>query len=241
MYDVITLETLETVDYEDIAKELKLQVDHVKSYFINYPLYKNFPIKDLTYDEINLVKAINKVKLMTDVQLKTIIIDNQIDISKIHDDQLLIEKHVANYHDEEKYKITRKYQHFVLEPAILHGNFDAPITKPLSMEDILIQMSNIAIGVSGKGEIIDAKTKISAMSKISDIYIAHKMLSQGKEPIDEDIYEDMSPSDITKLIDYMKKNNNEMPQDETIIKKPKSKAKSKVVKENQNIRLVLFT
>ena len=70
---------------------------------------------------------------------------------------------------DEQYRITRLYQHFILMPAILYGNVDAPLTKPLTMTDIVTQLSNIAIGVTGKNEVVDAKTKIAAMLRHEEV------------------------------------------------------------------------
>lgn len=197
MYDVVTLQT---IDYTTMSSELQLPIEHIRVYFSNYALYKNFPIRTLTFEEENLVKAIKQIKLMTDAQLRNLIEEYEIDLTEISKDNLLIERKVARYEDEERYIITRKYQHFILEPAVLYGNVEAPLTKPLTLNEIVVLMSNMAIGLSKNNEAIDPKVRLSALSKIADIYATSKILENSNQSIDEEVIEDMSPAQLNELI-----------------------------------------
>lgn len=203
MYDVVAYNA---INYEDASRDLNLNLDHVRSYFMNYDLYKTYPIRDLTFEEEKLVKAISQVKIMSDSQLTHIINEYNIKIEDMVHDPLLIERKIARYDDEVAYSITRKYQHFILEPAVLYGNIEAPLTRPLSMDEILISLSNIGVGKSRKGEPIDARTRISALTKVADIYISTKILTQKSGGIDDNVKEDLSPEELTNLIDFIKSN-----------------------------------
>jgi len=242
MYDVVSMDVLV---YEDVARDLNLSIDHVKAYFGNYGLYKCYPIRDLTFEEDNLVKAINEVKIMTDLQLQDVISRNNIDIDGLDDDQLLIERSIANYVDEDRYIITRKYQHFILEPAILYSNMGAPMTRALTMEEIVIELSNIAVGNSKFKEEIDARTRISALGKISDIYTTTKMLLQNDQPITKSDLEDIGPAELTKLIDFIQKNN-DMPEavveekiKKEVMKKPAVKKEPEI--SDNSLKIIVFS
>lgn len=203
MYDVVDTSSL---NYEEVSFDLNLPLKHVKEYFLNYDLYKKYPIRDLTFEEEQLVRAIKDVKIMTDLQLKTIIEDNNIDVKDLEMDQLLIEKKLARYDDQNKYLLTRKYQHFILEPAVLFNNFSAPITKPLDMNDVMVLLSNIALGLSNQQEDTDPKIKISALSKIADIYTSAKMIEISSKSIEPEDLIDLSPKQLSKIIDFVKVN-----------------------------------
>lgn len=203
MYDVVDTSSL---NYEEVSFDLNLPLKHVKEYFLNYDLYKKYPIRDLTFEEEQLVRAIKDVKIMTDLQLKTIIEDNNIDVKDLEMDQLLIEKKLARYDDQNKYLLTRKYQHFILEPAVLFNNFSAPITKPLDMNDVMVLLSNIALGLSNQQEDTDSKIKISALSKIADIYTSAKMIEISSKSIEPEDLIDLSPKQLSKIIDFVKVN-----------------------------------
>jgi len=241
MYDVVSIDTLK---FDVVANELNLPIDHVKAYFSNFGLYKCYPIRDLTFEEDSLVKAINEVKIMTDIQLKEIIANNNIDIQGLADDQLLIERAMANYTNEERYMITRKYQRFILEPAVLYSNTDAPLTKPLTMDDIVVQLSNIAIGNSKHKEIIDARTRIAALSKISDIYTTTKMLIQNDQSVEQSDLVDIGPEELTRLIDFIQENHKlpEVVVEEKIKKEVKKKtaAKKEPEIEDGTITTIVF-
>lgn len=203
MYDVVDTSSL---NYEEVSFDLNLPLKHVKEYFLNYDLYKKYPIRDLTFEEEQLVRAIKDVKIMTDLQLKTIIEDNNIDVKDLEMDQLLIEKKLARYDDQNKYLLTRKYQHFILEPAVLFNNFSAPITKPLDMNDVMVLLSNIALGLSNQQDDTDPKIKISALSKIADIYTSAKMIEISSKSIEPEDLIDLSPKQLSKIIDFVKVN-----------------------------------
>jgi hypothetical protein len=198
--------TLDLIKHDEMAKDLNLPIEHISQYFSNYTLYKNFPIRDLTFEEENLVKAIQQVKIMTDAQLKYAIQEYSIDLNLLKDDQLLIERKISKYDNEERYLITRKYQKFILEPAVLYGNTEAPLTKSLSMNDVMLLLSHIAMGVSKNKEEIDARTRIAALSKIADIYATSKMLQNQSQDIDPTMLTNLSPTELTKIIDFIKTN-----------------------------------
>lgn len=203
MYNVITTSS---VDVNEVSTDLNLPLGHCKEYFANYEIYKKYPIRDLTFEEEQLVQAIKDVKVMTDHQLKAIIEENNIDLKELENDQLLIERKLSKYEDDEKYNLTRKYQHFILEPAIVHNNFSAPATKPLDMNDVMVILSNIALGLSNQQEETDSKVKISALSKIADIYTSAKMLDTTSKTITAEDMKDLSPKQLSKIIDFVKEN-----------------------------------
>lgn len=203
MYNVITTSS---VDINEVSIDLNLPLGHVKEYFSNYELYKKYPIRDLTFEEEQLVRAIKDVKVMTDHQLKAIIEENNIDLKELENDQLLIERKLARYEDNDKYSLTRKYQHFILEPAVLYNNFSAPVTKPLDMNDVMVLLSNIALGLSNQQEETDSKVKITALSKIADIYTSAKMLDTASKTITAEDLADLSPKQLSKIIDFVKVN-----------------------------------
>lgn len=202
MYEIVTLGTIKI---EEVARDLTLPLEHVKSYFSKYDLYKKYPIRDLTFQEEQFVDAIKDVKLMGEQELKTIIDEYEINLKDLEKDQLLIEKKLSKFTDEEAYKITRKYQHFILEPAIIYGNKEAPLTRPLDMESVITMLSNIAMGLTTQKIELDPKVKVSALAKIADIYTASKALSIGNPDVitNEDLNE-LSPKELTKLIAHVK-------------------------------------
>lgn len=203
MYNVINITS---IDINEVSADLNLPLGHVKEYFSNYELYKKFPIRDLTFEEEQLVRAIKDVKVMTDHQLKAIIEENNINITELESDQLLIERKLARYENNDKYILTRKYQHFILEPAVLHNNFSAPVTKPLDMNDVMVLLSNIALGLSNQQEETDSKVKITALSKIADIYTSAKMLDTTTKTITAEDLAELSPKQLSKIIDFVKVN-----------------------------------
>jgi hypothetical protein len=218
---------LDSIQYEEVSKDLNLPIDHVKQYFFNYAIYKNFPIRDLTFEEDNLVKAIQQVKIMSDAQLKYAIQEHSIDLNDLSKDQLLIERKISRYDNEERYAITRKYQKFILEPAVLYGNNEAPLTKPLTMNDVMLLLSHIAMGVSKKNEDIDSRTRIAALSKIADIYATSKMLSNQNQAIDANDLVNLSPTELTKIIDFIKTNQSIPIQEEKKVEDQPKKTQNK--------------
>lgn len=204
MYNVVTINTIK---YEEVSKDLNLSLDHVKSYFSNYDIYKKYPIRDLTFQEQELISAIKKVKMMSDNEVMSVLEEYEIKMEDLGKDQLLMERKISRYNNEIEYSISRKYQHFILEPAILYGNFEAPITRALDMENIVTLLSNIALGITTQGIVTDPKVQIAALSKIADIYATSKVLSMNSSDIisSEDL-NDLSPKELTKLINHVKKN-----------------------------------
>ena len=204
MYSIVTAET---VKIEEISKDLNLPVDHVKTYFSNYDVYKKFPIRDLTFQEQELISAIRKIKTMEESELIKLLEEHNITIKDLEKDQLLMERRLARYNDDYSYSLTRKYQHFILEPAILHGNVEAPLTRPLDMENIVTMLSNIAMGLTTQGYPIDPKVQISALSKIADIYTTSKVLTMNsKGLVNAGDLRELSPKELTRLIKHIQTN-----------------------------------
>lgn len=218
MYNVVTINTIKP---EEVSQELSLPLDHVKAYLFNYDIYKKYPIRDLTFQEIEFVKAIKDIKTMTESEIRNILDEYGISLEDLKEDQLLMEKKISRFLNEDEYTLTRKYQHFILEPAIVYGNIEAPITRPLDMGNIVTLLSNVALGLTTQGHAIDPKVQIAALSKIADIYTASKVLSLNTgDVITSDDLNDLSPKELTKLIDHVK--TNKSLQDEEVIatKKP---------------------
>lgn len=204
MYEVVTIETIKP---DLVSKELNISIDHVKNYISNYDIYKKYPIRDLTFQEQEFIRAIRKVKTMSDNEIMSLLEKFQIKVSDLHGDQLYLEKKISNFNDESQYAITRKYQHFILEPAILYNNFEAPITRAFDMENIVVLLSNIAMGITSQGHPLDPKVQIAALSKIADIYTTSKVLTMNTEDaITSEDLNDLSPKELTKLINHVKTN-----------------------------------
>lgn len=204
MYEVVTIETIKP---DLVSKELNISIDHVKNYISNYDIYKKYPIRDLTFQEQEFIRAIRKVKTMSDNEIMSLLEKFQIKVSDLHSDQLYLEKKISNFNDESQYAITRKYQHFILEPAILYSNFEAPITRAFDMENIVVLLSNIAMGITTQGHPLDPKVQIAALSKIADIYTTSKVLTMNTEDaITSEDLNDLSPKELTKLINHVKTN-----------------------------------
>ncbi len=229
MYDVVTISTIKI---EDVINDLELPLDHVKTYIYNYDVYKKYPIRDLTFQEIEFVNAIKQVKLMSEIEIRNILDEYELKVADLKKDQLLLERKISRFINEKEYQLTRKYQHFILEPAILHGNFEAPITRPLDMGNIVTLLSNIALGLTTQGQVLDPKIQISALSKIADIYTTSKVLSLSTgEIISSEDLTDLSPKELTRLINHVKSNNKEStekPNEETkepmVVKKETSES-----------------
>lgn len=219
MYEVVTLGTIKI---NEVSKELNIPIEHIKVYFDNYDLYKKFPLRDLTFQEIELISAIKKVKLLPEEEVIKLINQYDIDPKQLHEDQLLLERKMSRFTDDYSYSLLRKYQHFILEPAILHGNYEAPLTRPLGLENIITLLSNVAMGLTSQGNPLDPKTQISALGKIADIYTANKLINMNpNEVLTPDIIADLSPKELTKLIQFVKTNKK---MDEEEPEKPKKES-----------------
>lgn len=202
MYDVVTISSIKP---EEVSVELNISLEHVKSYLSNYDLYKKYPIRDLTYEEIEFVKAIRQVKEMSDNDIKRILDENHLTLDDLAKDQLAVERVLSGFMNDSSYKITRKYQHFLIEPALLYRNLEAPLTKPLDMGNVLTLLSNMAVGLSDQLIGVKDEVKLKALSKIADIYTASKVLSLNtNEVITSEDLTDLSPKDLTRLINHVK-------------------------------------
>lgn len=224
--------TVNDINHEEVSRDLDLPITHVKAYFDNYALYKSFPIRTLTFDEENLAKAIKSVSIMTNVQIKSIIDDKNINIADLKKDPLLVERSIANYVDEERYNITVKYLKFILEPAVLYGNFEAPLTKPLSMEEVVVLLSNMAVGISKTSHLIDPRVQLSALSKIADIYSTTRILNEtNKSTLDEDRLNQLTPAQLNEIVTMV-----EQPHLRTALDKLNENREKEAIKKKQTTK-----
>lgn len=193
------------IEYIEIANDLNIPLEHVEIYFDNYHIFKAYPIRTLTFEEENLINTINQVKTMTDHQLKQLIQENRINTMNTVTDPLHVERMISRFYDEDRYSLVRKYQKYILEPAMLYGNFTAPLTKPLSMQEIAIHISNMAMGITKDGNDLDPKTRLSALSKLADMYATDRLISNQEKTIDPTLFDDVSPDQLTLIIDNVMK------------------------------------
>lgn len=201
----------ESIKYDEMARELGISLEHVSIYFDNYHIYKTFPVRTLTFEEESFVKTIQELKVASDYQLKSLINENRIDMSRTLDDSLHVERIVSRYNDEERYAMTRKYQKYILEPAILHGNFTTPLTVPLSMQEIATLISNMALGIVSDGGEVDNKTRLSALSKLADMYATDRLITNQEKTIDPLIFDNMTPDQLSKIINAVEKETKKIP------------------------------
>lgn len=185
-----------------ISSELNIPKENVDSYFRNYYINKTFPIRDLKPVEIALVKTYKEIMFHSEHDLRGMCIKHGV----IYDDYLkdrwlLPAKYVGM--TKEEYYIIKKYYAVVIEPFLKYENEIAPRLTPVSKEEIVMLLSNIAVGISIiPKEKINTFTSMMAMDKLVALY--------DTLPIETNVESDrkikeLSPKELEAIIDQVTK------------------------------------
>lgn len=217
-------------NYVTIGRDLALSTDHVRLYFEYYDIFKTNPIRDLNSREIYFVQLMKEVKYYPATILEAKLRDYGISNEEYLTNPSILLKHLANL-TEHEYTTLAKYYNYLIEPAINYGNVRAPILRPINHSDMILILSNIAAGISTvSNEQITANTKVSAISKLLDIYENHKDSVKDKsKEITEEIRQsasNMSPEQL-KLVMEMASSGKPLPATKEANRKPNTKRKKK--------------
>lgn len=155
---------------ESVSIDLSIPKKDVETYFRNYYINKTRPIRNLTANEINLVKHYEETRFFSERDIRSFCSDNKIPFEEYVADNWIVPKNMINMPDNE-YRIARKYTRYLLEPYLFYKNSTAPRLSLLSKEEIGLLLSNIAVGVSIlPGEKINTKTSMDAMDRLLVLY-----------------------------------------------------------------------
>jgi len=157
---------IENIDYNSISKELGIELIDVYNYFNNQNITYKFPIRKLTEEEKNFADACVRLQDYTLIQLLELADDYKIDRKKVEKDIFLIANEMSKINN---YKIVKKYFDILIRPYIDHGNSVPMQMFMLSKENILMLLSNVAMGIPlGEFEKIDIKDRMSALKTLLD-------------------------------------------------------------------------
>lgn len=214
-----------TKDYDMVSLELNMKKEEVESYFRNYYINKTLPIRNLTNLEIGMVKYYKEIRLYSDSDIRAVCANLNVDYGEYIENPWLIPKALTRI-PEEEYQIAMKYAPLILEPYLNYGNYRAPRLTPLSMEEIAMLLSNIAIGVSILPEDkINSYTAMSAMDRLLAMY--DSLPKKNNSAVSEKVKE-LTPAQLEEVINRVTSKTNPLPEPiKKAISSPKTTSASK--------------
>ena len=216
------LETLRE-DPDIISAELGIPKNDILSYFKNYYINRTLPIRNLTMNEINLVKQYKEIMYYSEHDMKGMCQQFNVDFNEYIKDRWLVPKAYINMPDREYY-VAKKYYRLLLEPYFNYDNHRAPMLRPLSMEEVIMLLSNLAVGISIiPGDKITSFISLTAMDRLVGLY--DTLPKENNEEANDRIRE-LSPEQLVAVIDEVTK-----PKRPVVLTRPKKEPKSNAVKK----------
>lgn len=185
-----------------IANNLDLTEASVESYFKNYNINRFFPVRDLTPQEIALVKYYDELKYTSQNEIMTLCNKYNIDYTDYIQDRWLLPKAIINMSDKE-YELAMTYSKILLEPFVNYKNHRAPKLDFLTREEIAMLLSNIATGQTLiPGDQVTIRSSMEAMDRLLNMY--DSIPKNSDSDMDEEL-KNLSPEELVELINAIKK------------------------------------
>ena len=219
-----------------MAKELGITEIEVESYYRNYYINRTLPIRDLTPNEMKLVKWYNEIKFANKSEQLGLCAKYKITETEFMADMWLLPKVLMNMSDEE-YSVAMRYAGILLEPYINYGNFRAPRLTPLTKEEIAMLLSNIAVGITIlPDDQITTRISMEAMDRLLELYEVMPKNTNDKATTH---LRELSPKQLEALINQVSaevktENVAVVPKDlKTTIKKPREKKTKNILQQKE--------
>lgn len=219
-----------------MAKELGMTETEIESYYRNYYINRTLPIRDLTPNEMKLVKWYNEIKFANRTEQLALCAKHGINTVDFMNDIWLLPKALMQMPDEE-YAVAMRYAGLLLEPYINYGNYRAPRLTPLTKEEIAMLLSNIAVGITIlPDDQITTRISMEAMDRLLVLYENLPRETSGK--MTEQL-KNLSPKQLEQLINHVTgaiptKDLPPVPKDlKTSIKKPREKKTKNILQEKE--------
>lgn len=194
----------ELVLYESqatISKDLEIDIADVESYFRNYYINRFFPIRDITPEELSLIKYYDELRYAGANEIIAMCAKYGLDYNTYLTDRWLLPKAIIGMKDE-TYTLLKKYPSLILEPCLNYKNYRSPRLQLLSKEEIAMLLSNIATGTSIiPGDQITVRTSMEAMDRLLDMYDSVGK-NRGSDVPPE--LKQLSPKELIQLIETIK-------------------------------------
>ena len=189
------------INYETVAKELNMTKLEVETYFHYYHLYKMHPIRDLTHKEIQFAKLSRILKSTPEYLVLEELKKYDLTYSDFRTNPATLLQRQVDMTNAE-IKVVEKYYKYLIEPYVKNNLDKAPVLKPLTKDDLIIIITNIAAGISSNAdEVISAKTKLDAAIKLFDIYYEGKYVPLGeREEVEMVDYDELSPQETKQIL-----------------------------------------
>ena len=220
-----------------MAKELGISESEVESYYRNYYINRTLPIRDLTPNEMKLVKWYNEIKFANRSEQLDLCAKYHIAPVDFMADMWILPKALMQMPDDE-YSIAMRYASLLLEPYINYGNYKAPRLTPLTKEEIAMLLSNIAVGITIlPDDQITTRISMEAMDRLLVLYDTlgpNKDADKANEKL-----KNLSPAQLEQLINQITagvktENVPVVPKDlKTSIKKPREKKTKNILTQKE--------
>ena len=185
-----------------IANSLDLTEASVESYFKNYNINRFFPVRDLTPQEIALVKYYDELKYTSQNEIMTLCNKYNIDYTDYIQDRWILPKAIINMPDKE-YELAMTYSKILLEPYVNYKNHRAPKLEFLTREEIAMLLSNIATGQTLiPGDQVTIRSSMEAMDRLLNMY--DSIPKNNDSDMDEEL-KNLSPEELVELLTTIKK------------------------------------
>ena len=185
-----------------IANSLDLTEASVESYFKNYNINRFFPVRDLTPQEIALVKYYDELKYTSQNEIMTLCNKYNIDYTEYIQNRWILPKAIINMSDKE-YELAMTYSKILLEPFVNYKNYRAPKLDFLTREEIAMLLSNIATGQTLiSGDQVTIRSSMEAMDRLLNMY--DSIPRNSDSDMDEEL-KNLSPEELVELINAIKK------------------------------------
>jgi len=183
-----------------MAKELRLSEQEIESYYRNYYINRTLPIRDLTPNEIKLVRFYNEIKLASKTEVLALCSKQGITENMYMKDMWLLPKAIIQMPDEE-YRVAMRYASVLLEPYINYNNYRAPRLIALTKEEIAMLLSNIAVGITILPE--DQITTRISMEAMDRLLVLYETLPKDTNNKSSALVKNLSPDQLERLINLV--------------------------------------
>lgn len=184
-----------------MSQDLKISEPEIEAYYRNYYINRTLPIRDLTPDEIKLVRYYNEVKFYAKDEIVGLCTQYELTYEDYLSDMWILPKEIIKMPDAE-YMIAKKYASILLEPYVNYGNYRAPRLTPLTKEEIAMLLSNIAVGITILPEDqITTRISMEAMDRLLNLYEA--LPKEAMDKTTNDLLKNLSPKKLEALINQL--------------------------------------
>lgn len=173
------------MNYRVVAKELNIPYESVESYFKFSHLTRIYPIRDLTPIEQETVKIMKDMKYYARTDLIDFLNSLDLTYDEYFSNPMIAVKHHLSIPDDQ-FDIMVKYYSLLIEPAYKYHNFNAYKLSPLTPDDIVLLLTNFAVGnstpnSSGVPIPISPKIQMEALRELRNLYGIEKFIPAGSE------------------------------------------------------------